>query len=102
MRGGSINGEPLFEDMVCATCFMVLAEGKGIASVWRVQALEVSAELETVTPSGRVWDEDKYLWVDQCGSSPTGRGKGLKIPTGLGSSPRGRTTPTTSGEGKHG
>ncbi|HJP67272.1 MAG TPA: hypothetical protein VJ846_00095 [Sphingomicrobium sp.] len=22
MRGGSINGDPLFDDMVCATCFM--------------------------------------------------------------------------------
>jgi hypothetical protein len=64
MRGGSINGEPAYEDMVCATCFMVLAEKRGIATIWRVHALEVKVPLETVTPSGRVWSEDQFLWVD--------------------------------------
>jgi hypothetical protein len=62
MRDGSINGEALFNDMVCATCFMVLAEEKGIATLWRVNAERVNAPLETVTPSGRVWDEDRQLW----------------------------------------
>jgi hypothetical protein len=64
MRGGSINGEALFNDMVCSTCFMVLAEEKGIATLWRLNAERVNVPLETVTPSGRVWDEGRQLWVD--------------------------------------
>ena len=62
MRDGSINGEALFDDMVCATCFMVLAEERGIATLWRVTAEKVSVELETVTPSGRVWNAETFLW----------------------------------------
>lgn len=62
MRGGSINGEPLYSDMVCAACFMVIAEEKGVAAHFRVTADIVNVELETVTPSGRVWDADKWLW----------------------------------------
>jgi hypothetical protein len=64
MRGGSINGDPIHGDMVCATCFMALAEEAGIASHFRVFAEQVNIELETVTPSGRVWDEDRQLWTD--------------------------------------
>ena len=64
MRGGSINGEPEFGDMVCARCFMVLAEERGIAFRWRVQPEIVNVALETVTPSGRVWDEERWLWID--------------------------------------
>ena len=62
MRGGSINGDPLFDDMVCATCFMNLAEERGIAAIWRVDAERVNVPLETVTPSGRVWDPEQRLW----------------------------------------
>lgn len=62
MRGGSINGEALFDDMVCATCFMVLAEERGVAQGWRVTATTIKAPLETVTLSGRVWDAEKSLW----------------------------------------
>lgn len=64
MRGGSINGEALFDDMVCATCFMTLAEQAGAATLWRVSAERVNVELETVTPSGRVWNEKAGLWQD--------------------------------------
>lgn len=88
MRDGCINGEPIFEDMVCASCFMVLASEKGIATTFTVNAIEVLVPLQNVTPSGRVWDEDQQLWR----SSPNGRGEGLKTPTGLGSIPRGATT----------
>lgn len=63
IRGGSIDGEPKFDDMVCAACFMELAEQQGIASDWTVKARNVAVPLETTTPSGRVWDEDKGLWV---------------------------------------
>lgn len=70
MRGGSINGPWEFGEMVCAACFMSLAEERGIASGWRVDAKTINVELETVTPSGRVWDEAVDLWRP----SPTGRG----------------------------
>lgn len=64
MRGGSIDGQPKYGDMVCATCFMQLAEERGIATRFRVTAEVVNVELETTTPSGRVWDEDSFLWSD--------------------------------------
>lgn len=64
MRGGSINGEPIFEDMVCATCFMTLAEERGIACIWRVEAQQVNVPLEATTPSGRIWDAKHCLWRD--------------------------------------
>lgn len=64
IRGGSIAGDPEFHDMVCASCFMELAEERGIATRFRVIAEEVTVELETVTPSGRVWDETRFLWVE--------------------------------------
>ena len=64
IRGGSINGEPMYNDMVCASCFMELAEGQGVATKFRVTAEDVAVELETTTPSGRVWDENSLLWVE--------------------------------------
>jgi uncharacterized protein YfdQ (DUF2303 family) len=64
IRGGSIDGDSQYDDMVCATCFMQLAEEQGIATKFRVTAEEASVELETTTPSGRVWDEQRFLWVD--------------------------------------
>ncbi len=64
MRGGSIEGDPIYGDLVCATCFMTLAEERGIADGFKVYATRVHVELETVTPSGRVWDEERELWVD--------------------------------------
>ncbi len=64
MRGGSINGEPIYNDMVCATCFMLLAEERGIASLFKVAAQVVNVPLETVTPSGRTWDDSAWLWVE--------------------------------------
>jgi hypothetical protein len=65
MRGGSINGEAKYDDMVCATCFMQLAEEQGIATCFRVVAERVNVELEIITPSGRVWDEDRFQWVEE-------------------------------------
>ena len=61
MRGGSINGEEEFS-VVCPTCFVVLAEERGIAQTWRLDAQEVHAELELTTPSGRTWDADADRW----------------------------------------
>lgn len=63
MRSGSINGPWEGAEMICANCFMELAEDRGVASRFRVTAEQVNVELETTTPSGRVWDEDAFLWV---------------------------------------
>lgn len=64
MRGGDINGTDLFGGIVCPTCFAVLAEQAGIASMWTLRAERVHVELQTVTPSGRVWDEATQLWQE--------------------------------------
>jgi len=63
MRGGSINGPWEFHEIICPTCFMVLAEERGVARTWRLTAEVVTADLEIVTPSGRVWNEESDLWV---------------------------------------
>lgn len=73
MRGGSIDGEPIYDDMVCAACFIQLATEDGIALGWRVTAENVLVPLETVTPSGRVWDADQFLWADTDSLSGQGR-----------------------------
>ncbi|GAA0720064.1 hypothetical protein Drose_06335 [Dactylosporangium roseum] len=62
MRGGSINGEEAFDGIVCPSCFARLAEERGIAELWRFSAGRVHVELETVTPSGRTWDDATWLW----------------------------------------
>lgn len=62
MRGGSIDGPWEFDELICPTCFCALAEERGVASVWRIDAREVHVELETTTPSGRVWDAETDLW----------------------------------------
>ena len=64
MRGGSINGPWKGCECVCSTCFMLAAEEAGIAGDWKVIARKVNVELETVTPSGRVWDDAQDLWVE--------------------------------------
>jgi hypothetical protein len=63
MRGGSIDGPWEFGELICPTCFVVLAEERGIASGWRIEAEHVAVELETVTPSGRTWDAGRRLWI---------------------------------------
>lgn len=64
MRGGSINGDDEHDGIVCPTCFARLAEERGIASRWRLSAELVAVDLETVTPSGRTWDAETWLWRD--------------------------------------
>ena len=76
MRGGSINGTPIYDDLVCATCFMTLAEERGIADGFKVYAKRVHVELETVTPSGRVWDEERGLWTDPASTQPVSESPG--------------------------
>jgi len=73
MRGGCINGEARFGDMVCAACFMVLTEEAGVATDFRVTANEIKVSLQTVTPTGRIWCDETQLWEEQ----PTGDVVGL-------------------------
>jgi hypothetical protein len=77
MRGGSIDGEPIYEDMVCAACFISIAKEKGIASGFRLSADDVTASLETTTPSGRVWDDSSQLWREPAAlNAPTSGERG--------------------------
>lgn len=62
IRGGSIDGDEEFDGIVCPTCFAVLAEQSGVARSWRLAAEVVTANLDLVTPSGRVWDSQRWLW----------------------------------------
>ncbi len=64
MRGGSINGDEIYHGIVCPTCFMVLAEEKGVADLWHLHPRRVHVDLEIVTPSGRVWDDKTWMWVE--------------------------------------
>ena len=64
MRGGSIDGTDEHDGIVCPTCFAMLAQERAGASLWRFTAERVDAELETVTPSGRVWDADAFMWAE--------------------------------------
>jgi hypothetical protein len=65
MRGGCINGPWEYGEMICANCFMEIAEDRGIANTFRVSADNVKVPLQTVTPSGRVWDDRRGLWIEQ-------------------------------------
>jgi hypothetical protein len=64
MRGGSIDGPEKFSGIVCPLCFAVLAQEQGVARGWRLTARQVLVELETATPSGRVWNEARDMWED--------------------------------------
>lgn len=63
MRGGSINGPTEFDEIICPLCFAALAIERGVAGAhWRFFANDVQAELELVTPTGRVWSSTTWLW----------------------------------------
>lgn len=62
MRGGNINGVDRFSGIVCPVCFAQLAEEAGVARHWRFYSDRVHVELATVTPSGRVWNEQTWMW----------------------------------------
>lgn len=64
MRGGDINGPWQYEEIICPTCFAVLAEKAGIAFGWRLFAEDVTRELSTTTPSRRTWNAETWLWED--------------------------------------
>lgn len=64
MREGSINGPWKGCELICPTCFIAEGEASGAATGWKVIARTVNVELETVTPSGRIWDDAQDLWVE--------------------------------------
>lgn len=59
MRGGDINGIEVCS-IVCPSCFAALAAD--VAAGWRFYATDVKADLQTVTPSGRVWNEETWMF----------------------------------------
>lgn len=64
MRGNDINGDPLYGDLVCMSCFADLADLVLPDLTWRLVATNVPVDLTTITPSGRVWDDEAWLWRD--------------------------------------
>lgn len=64
MRGGDINGDERHAGIVCPTCFAVLAEKAGVADRWRLWPEMVHRPLQTITPSGRVWNPLTWQWDD--------------------------------------
>lgn len=65
MRGGDINNSPEpYSGIVCPSCFMQLAEDAGVGTGWRLYAATVFRILQTVTPSGRVWNPETWMFDD--------------------------------------
>lgn len=62
MRGGDIGGDEEFNGIVCPVCFATLAEERGIARGWTLTPRRVLVELQTVTPGGRIWNDERQLW----------------------------------------
>jgi hypothetical protein len=60
VRGGCINGREEYA-FLCANCFMELAEQRGIATRFHLDG-EALVPLQTVTPSGRVWNPKATLF----------------------------------------
>lgn len=63
MRGNDIDGTPIFGDMVCVSCFITLAGEAGLKGSWRLTLDPEPDGLIYQTPSGRVWDQEQFLWV---------------------------------------
>lgn len=70
MRGNDISGTPLWGDLVCMRCFAVLAHEAGLDGRWRLSLNPEPEGLVKETPSGRVWDADRWLWIDPEGVTP--------------------------------
>lgn len=62
MRDGSIDGVALFADMVCIGCFADLARQSGVTGRWRLTVTPDPPGLVTVSPTGRVWNPQTWLW----------------------------------------
>lgn len=62
IRSGDINNSEIHNGIVCPTCFAILAEEEGIATHWRLYAERVNTPLQTTTPSGRVWNNETWMF----------------------------------------
>lgn len=66
MRENDINGPIKYSDLVCMPCFITLAIQKGLPTIgWRLTLVPEPEGLIYETPSGRVWDPKKFLWVEK-------------------------------------
>ena len=66
MRGNDINGESRYGDLVCMACFVRCAVEAGLPSVgWRLMLHPEPDGLTYTTPSGRVWDAERFVWVEK-------------------------------------
>ena len=65
MRGNDITQAGRFGDLVCMPCFIALAVEAGLpAHGWRLTLAPEPDGLVYETPSGRVWDPERFLWVE--------------------------------------
>lgn len=64
MHDGSINGEWQYNEIICPICFAILAEDAGVGDLWRMYAERIEVPLATVTPSGRTWNNETWLWEE--------------------------------------
>lgn len=65
MRDDDIDGPWQYGEIICAQCFMLLTEEKiGRPVRWRLYAEDINVPLQTVTPSGRIWNPETWLWED--------------------------------------
>lgn len=65
MREGSIDGPWKYGELICPVCFAELALRRGVAASWRfAPSTPVDVDLELVTPSGRVWNAETWLWEE--------------------------------------
>lgn len=60
IRSGCINGEEEYA-YLCLNCFTELAEDSGAGTLFYLDA-ERTCALQTVTPSGRVWNPEKRMF----------------------------------------
>lgn len=64
MRSNDIDGDPLYSDLVCLRCFVVLAEEAGVTGQWLLCMDKEPEGLIKTTPSGRVWNPETWMWED--------------------------------------
>lgn len=63
MRGGTIDGDWQYGELICPMCFVALAQEKGIDVSWRVSPVApIDLDLQTVLPDGREWNPKTWLW----------------------------------------
>lgn len=77
MRGNDINGESRHSDLVCIPCFIICGIQAGLPAIgWRLTIAPEPDGLIYETPSGRVWDAEKFLWVEPEVTTPPGASGG--------------------------